>query len=143
MKNNDLRPELDELLSSTAQQAVRDVVRELPEESLSLAWRSQLNERLIQVQPKSRLRTRFERAWIPAVGLALAGCLAMVVTLRNPAVQTQQAPRDIEASLVRSYAERTTMEDLATDGLSIHEVSETTLAADSSDPWTDTDLDSL
>ena len=118
------------------------MVRELPEESLSLAWRSELNERLRQIQPKSRVRSRFERSWKPALGLALASCLAMVVTLRGPSVQPAQS-HGLEDTLVSSYSERTTMEDLASDGLSIHEVSETTLAADTSNQWTETDLDSL
>ncbi len=62
---------LDQQLNADGQQAVRQVVRELPEESMSMAWRSDLNERLLQMTPAKRKRWHL-LDWRPALGVGLA-----------------------------------------------------------------------
>ena len=141
MKNHRSQTELDALLNSEAQQNVRKVVENLSEDSLSLAWRSGLNERLRQAQPIPRWRIRVERTWRPALALALAGCLAMIVLVRLPG--STHDNRDIEASLVAAYTDSTNADDFAGPGLSMHEVSDTTQRADSSSQWSESDLSSL
>lgn len=142
MKHHQTDSELEALLQSESQQAVRRVVGALPEESLSLAWRSDLNERLRQTRPEPRWRARFVQSWRPALGLALAGCLALTVTLRSPV--TQQAPRhNLEASLVQAYTDTTSVDELAGPGLTPRDISDTTQESDSSTDWTEADLGTL
>ena len=145
MKFNRNQSELDALLKSQSQEAIRSAVKSLPEESLSLSWRSELNERLREVKRQSVWRLRLIRSWKPALGLALAGCLAMLIAVRpveRPSVSTS-ANSSIEASLVSSYTDNTNAEDLVGAGLNIHEVSDTTKASDSSSQWTESDLTNL
>lgn len=142
MKNKKNDSSLDALLKSEFQQTIRRVVNSLPEDSLSLSWRSDLNERLRQVRVQPRWRVRLAQAWRPALGLALAGCLATLVAIR-PGVQEPQNSHPIEASLVSSYTDSANVDDLVGPGLAVHEVSDTTKSNDSSSQWTESDLNNL
>jgi hypothetical protein len=140
-----MKPEenkFDSLLRSEPQQAIREVVKRLPEDSLSLAWRSSLNERLHAIRPVSVWRSFLSRSWRPAFGLALSGCLAILVTLRHT---EPPAPvhHSIEASLVQAYDDSTRVDDLVGPGLSSHEVGDTTRDLDSSSDWSESDLGAL
>jgi hypothetical protein len=142
MKREDSHPELEALLKSETQQAIQRVVHSLPDESLSLSWRSDLNERLRQVRPQSKWRARVSASWRPALGLALAGCLALIITFRpqSPHVTNESS---LEASMVGAYDDSANSEILAGPGLAIHEVSETTQKRESSSDWTESDLNNL
>jgi hypothetical protein len=120
MNNKKTQSELDALLKSESQQTIRRVVNSLPEDSLSLSWRSNLNERLHQVRPQPRWRVRLAQAWKPAMGLALAGCLATLIAIK-PGVQAPiQNSHPIEASLVRSYSDSANVDELVGPGLAVH-----------------------
>ena len=142
MKDNRTHSELDALLNSESQQTIRRVVNSLPEDSLSLSWRSDLNERLHKVRPIARWRVRVAQSWKPALGLALAGCLATLIAIK-PGVQAPQTSHPIEASLVSSYTDSANLDDLVGPGLAVHEVSDTTRSNDSSTQWTESDLTNL
>lgn len=142
MNNKKTQSELDALLKSESQQTIRRVVSSLPEESLSLSWRSDLNERLHKVRPQPRWRVRVAQAWKPALGLALAGCLATLIAIK-PGVQAPQNSHPIEASLVSSYTDSANVDDLVGPGLAVHEVNDTTRTSDSSTQWTESDLTNL
>lgn len=75
------------------------VMLELPEESVSLAWRSQLNERLIAMQPKAK-----RRPWLFAGGLTatVAGSMLMLTLMRTPTV-TVVPTGSIESDIVASH----------------------------------------
>lgn len=72
---------LDEKLERTEE--MRGLVRSLPEETVSLQWRSELNERLLMeaAQPK---RSWFAWAWRPMAGLAAAAAITAVVMFNAP-----------------------------------------------------------
>lgn len=81
--NNNLN-NLDEKLERT--ETVRALVQGLPEETVSLQWRSELNERILATAAKPQ-RSWLAWAWRPAVGLALTASLAAAVMFRpQPAV---------------------------------------------------------
>jgi hypothetical protein len=143
MKRNDSQPYQDALLKTETQQAIQRAVHSLPEDSLSLSWRSNLNERLRQVRPQSLWRSRFAVAWRPALGLALATSLALVMTFRTQPHAIPQSDASLEASLVATYDDSANSEVLAGPGLALHEVSDTTQKHDTSSDWTDSDLSSL
>jgi hypothetical protein len=86
---NDEGGSMDERLNSAGQMAIRQVVKALPEEMPSLAWRSALNERLAASTAARHAR---RRRWLfggsSFAGLALAAGLALVVFM----------PRHVEPS---------------------------------------------
>jgi hypothetical protein len=137
----------DERLNSEAQQAIRQTVRALPEETVSLAWRSALNERVLQEAQLSKRRQRL--AWLlrPAVGLAMAGAMAFVVVMRTPEtkpisiVRANTAAAGLEAALVSTHRETAMLTDVAGVGLNATEVE--VLASDEVPPtdWSEADFD--
>lgn len=142
MKNKKSQSELDALLGSESQQSIRRIVSSLPEDGLSLSWRSDLNERLRKVSPISRWRLRLAQSWKPALGLALAGCLATLIAIK-PNAEPVQTNHPIEASLVSSYNDTANVDDLVGPGLAVHEVNDTSRTSDSSAQWTESDLTNL
>jgi hypothetical protein len=142
MKRKEEQAELDALLKSESQQMVQRAVRALPEDSLSLAWRSDLNERLRQVRPVSKWRSRVVIAWRPALGLALATCLAVMVTVKTTPPSPQHTG-NLEASLVTAYDDSTTADELVGPGLAVHEVNDTTRTQQTSSEWSESDLNNL
>lgn len=142
-----LTDDLDERLESPAQVAVRNAVKALPEDNLSLAWRSGLNEQLLQVAEKQRRR---RRAWFflkPAVGLAAACGLAAVVLMHSftPAVRMKTSKSsDLSAALVSFHQDASMSVDVS--GTSINPIEATN---DRSEPsatsadWSEYDVESL
>jgi hypothetical protein len=76
-------------LSSSSQMAIQEIVRGLPEDSLSMAWRSQLNERLRAEAVVARPKRRFTWFALPAVGLSAAAAFAFIAVFHTP---TQTEP---------------------------------------------------
>ena len=142
MKRQDDHADIDALLKSDSQDRVRRVVRSLPEESLSLAWRSGLNERLREIKPVPRWRARLVVAWKPALGLALATCLAAILVFRTAPTPTHHTA-NVEASLVAVYEDSASSDEVSGSGLALHEVNDTTKTSDSSAESTDSDLSTL
>ena len=71
---------MDEKLSSPAHLAVRAAVHSLPDEEPSLAWRSQLNEKIFAAAHVQKRRRRLINWTLrPAIGLGFAGLLAVMV----------------------------------------------------------------
>jgi len=143
MNRREDNEKLDALLNSAGQQAIREAVNAMPEEQLSLAWRSDLNERLRQVRPTSKWRVTINATWKPAVMFALGGCLVMALMLRTTPLSSPKGSDNVEASLVAAFDDSANSEEVAGPGLGMHEVGDTTQASDSSSDWTDSDLTNL
>lgn len=95
--------ELDNALAET--ERIGDAVRLLDSEEASLAWRSQLNERLIQVAKPQRSTSAWLR-WIPATAVA-ASALGVAILLTRPAANNSMpvvAPSAEEQILVAHFA---------------------------------------
>lgn len=126
--NPERNRDLDQRLESPAQRAVRDAVRQLPDEELSMAWRSSLNERL---RAESAVQKRATRRWHlalrPALGLGMACALAAVVTFRlgsGPTSTPTPAVLDseLEAALFSAHRQVVGHADVAGTGLLPSEV---------------------
>jgi hypothetical protein len=111
--------ELDSLLSAPEQRAVAEVVSQLPEDSVSMAWRSQLNERLLAAAPP----VRPSRRWIlrPALALGAAGALALSLILTSKGLNGSE-PLEITASsletkMIAAHRESVGYYDIAGPGL--------------------------
>src|SRR4051812_44518980 len=115
MSDNDL----DRELSSPGQELVREVVQALPEEPLSLAWRSDLNTRLHAVAARKKKLDLFGWIWNPAAGVALAGALAVAFVFRMPDVDhgVVATNKDVEKALVNTYVDSTASWEVAGDGI--------------------------
>jgi hypothetical protein len=89
---------LEAELASESQQAVRETVRHLVDEEPSLAWRSELNRRLAEAGPSRMRLVAF--SFRPALGLGLAGALAVVAVLQNAVPEpTVESSPGIEAAM--------------------------------------------
>lgn len=76
MNEKDQNLKIDEALEST--DSIRQMVASLPDETPSLAWRSQLNERIYQSQSKVHKRVVFWKFFAPATSVA-ACCVAYIL----------------------------------------------------------------
>lgn len=117
--------ELDRMLESDGGLQIRQAVQSMPEDHVSMAWRSQLNERLTAVVAVKQRKRRF--AWIlsPALGLGMAGALAVMMMakspdqLESPVVSTNAK---LEESLVASHRDILQYSDITGVGLNTDEV---------------------
>jgi hypothetical protein len=139
----------DKALESPAQKQVHELVSQLPEDSLSLAWRSALNEKLLATAPKPR---RSVWTWMmkPAAGLAVAGALAVVLISRTGispspspvAVNQTTSNGQLEAALIQDHRELVQVSDVVGAGLNPEESSPSeTLTLDGN--WNEYDFESL
>jgi hypothetical protein len=98
---------IDRELYSENQLEIARLVRELPNEELNMAWRSELNEKL---REKAALvkRKRTLSVWVfrPALGFGLAA--AMVVTLmvnQRPVMTQDTSNASLASAMVKAYNE--------------------------------------
>lgn len=116
--------------------ALKRIVSDLPEEGLSLTWRSELNEKLRALPVTAPRRFAF---WKPVAGLALASALAVVAFVPRSGVNPT-SPSDIEDQLVRTHISSAADREVAGTGLTAHESQRETLSLDTSSSWTEADL---
>lgn len=133
--------ELDRELNSDSQMRVREIVRALPEETLSLSWRSELNGKLReQVARKKRLDLA-GWLWKPAAGVALAGALAIAFVARMPMHGPTAAHDGVENALVNSYLDSTAAWEVAGDNAGLGDAKDAAgKAAPVSNDWEQEDV---
>lgn len=148
--NSGFEPEIhgiDEKLASAAQKQVRDAVRNLPEEPLSMAWRSQLNEQIVAVTVKKQRVQLFGWIWKPAAGLAVACSLAVLFVWRTQPTNFVQPSRNdsgIEAALMAAHQESTVMSYVVGPGLAARDPETAQkLNLTREDDWSEVDFNSL
>lgn len=135
---------LDAMLNRADQRQMGELVRSLPEEEPSLAWRSALNERLRAAAPVRR-----PRAWIigrlggAAAGLACAIFLAWLVAPKVQESTQQRRQPLVEAQstgdlLVAAYQDMVTTAEFSPAGDVLEPTGE-----DFSPSWSDLDIGSL
>jgi hypothetical protein len=122
LKSEAAIPDLDAKLVAPEQRMVAEAVRNLRDEPVSLVWRSELNERLLEVASVQRRKRRV--AWVlrPALGLALAGVVVMTIMFGNtPNGPTLESGANMEAALLKAHHEAVTARDLVGAGLTASE----------------------
>lgn len=126
---------IDEKLSRPDQEMVRASVKALPEEMPSMAWRSQLNEKILQTAKKQRSRQRLWWIFTPSIGFAAAAALTFVMLFHPPVKHVTLPPAQppvassLEDSLVGIAADSTVSDDVTGSGMHLRDVS----SADDSD----------
>jgi hypothetical protein len=91
--------------------SVSDLVSQIGDESPSLAWRSELNEKLLAQSRKAKKRSQFLQWLRPTVGiaaLASAACVALVFT----STSHSSAVSGIEAALISEHRVASAMVDV-------------------------------
>ncbi|MCC7230016.1 MAG: hypothetical protein IT203_06450 [Fimbriimonadaceae bacterium] len=136
--------DLDERLESPAQSQMREMLKSMPEDTVSMAWRSGLNERIASAVAVKQRRRRF--AWVlsPALGLGLAGALAITMLTKAPTSPNlgQPAKPSIESNLVASFRDSMNYTNVTGVGLNPDEVARSRSISAVYDP-DEVDFDSL
>jgi len=114
---------IDEQLNSEAQRTVASVVKRLPEDAPSLAWRSALNERILADQSKMQRKRRF---WVfarPAMAAIAAASLAIAFVAKAPNSSVVLRPSgSMEQALIEAHLDASQGMDVAGIGLTPDEV---------------------
>ncbi len=135
--------ELDKKLDGPSQQVIARAVSAMPEEDLSMAWRSQLNSQILAVaEAQVKRKRQLNIFWRPAFGLGLAGAIAAVVLFR-PSASTPVTAPSIEGAIVQHHREYVGTYDLVSYGLSPIDARATGTVASPSPEWNESDLESF
>ena len=95
---------LDVALNEKGQQFVAQAVKQIPAEELSLAWRSNLNEKLLQESAKvSSTRKRINFVWRPMAGVGVGAALAFALLVPRNADFSLVHPSSVEASMMQAH----------------------------------------
>lgn len=140
--------ELDELLATPKQQVVNALVAALPEENVSLQWRSSLNEKLRAMTPVRKHVSFMLIGFRTLAGIGLASllCIAFYTKFGGgasaPANANPEAsaPQKIGSALISAHRESVTSSEIAGPGIADGEADSKKSASDSSDSG-DPDLD--
>jgi hypothetical protein len=116
---------IDERLNTSQQATVAKAVALLPDEQVSMVWRSDLNQVLRAKSQANKKRKFFVNFLSPVAGLGVACALAVVVLISppqthqsiTPASQPTLSPSSLEASLVRFHQDDVRSADVAGTGL--------------------------
>lgn len=111
--------EIEEKLS--ASETVSDVIKSLPDDTVSLSWRSELNQKLMATQ---KPRKSWLGYWRPALGLSLAGALAVAYFMPvGEKKSVTPSPAGVEAELLSAHKDILHSRDLSESGLTAFEIS--------------------
>ncbi|MDR3689144.1 MAG: hypothetical protein P4L46_07170 [Fimbriimonas sp.] len=136
---------VDDMIESPEQHSVRKLVQALPEESLSLAWRSSLNEKLLETAAAKKRRNRLNWILRPALGLGLASVLAVIVLFHPSQAPKSSTPdRGIESAIVSDHRASVLLGEVSSAGLNVNEVASEANPQEPDDGlWTDSDVQGL
>jgi hypothetical protein len=118
-------------LNNAGQLAIRNLVRSLPEEPVSMAWRSSLNEQLLVMAAKKQKRRKLLWFATPTLGISMVTALAFVLMIHptnRPAIVLPD--RGIESAILSDHHSSTLSNEVSTAGLNLNEA---TAYADESD----------
>lgn len=112
---------LDQLLDEQSCSVVSQVVKELPEEQVSLVWRSELNQKIAAMAGKRRRAMLLSWMWKPAVGMAVCTALVVAVFVRRDAASVGTVTplvqdAGFERALVREHLASASSIDVAAEG---------------------------
>jgi hypothetical protein len=133
----------DKLLEGEGQALVHKLVAGMPDEDLSMAWRSALNERLLETAAHQRRRQRVAWFMRPAMGLAFAGALAAVVMIRTAPVGAPIRTHSgaLEAALVQDHRQNAFTSEVA--GLGVNPLESRPTEVITGSDWSEFELESL
>lgn len=138
--------QIEAQLDSNESTKVSKAVGMLKDEDPSMAWRSQLNAKILAEAQAKRKRLSISRLWSYSAGLSLSTAAAVALFLFfAPQEIHQAAPRNldtIESQMVAAHHSAVRSADAAGDGLSALDEVELTASKDVND-WKKEDLEAL
>ena len=78
---------ISEMLEASGQQSVRQLIKAMPEDTVSLQWRSSLNEKLLALAPGKKKLSALVIGFRTLTGLGIASILFLVVFTRVSTVK--------------------------------------------------------
>jgi len=120
----------DAQLESSNQVMVSNLVKRLPEENLSMAWRSSLNERIRLEAEKRQKQRRARVVWSSSLGFGMAGAILLMLvvptTLQQPSqsVPTGNKTEVLESSLYALHQESVVLSAVSSTGVSYRQTQE-------------------
>lgn len=144
-KNVESDLELDRELNSPIQMEVARLVRELPEEVPSMAWRSSLNDK-IRLQAAQVRRKKMVINWVfrPALGLGLASVAAlMMFTHTAPPASRPDKSAEVADAIVRTYSDELQNREVTYTPVSLEAPQPPAPSENSADPYAEDVTDSI
>lgn len=148
MNNNRVRrEEIDQALEGSESRKIAKAIKKLPEDELSLSWRSQLNEKIAQeATRKAKTRRSWRLAWGTGMGLGLSATTAVVfmLVLAKPDVSMipTRTERSFESEIVAVHQQVVQSGTIAGEGLSALDETPST-AKKAQYEWKQEDLEAL
>jgi len=142
---NDL-DRVDRALAGVESAKVAKLVRSLPEDAPSMAWRSHLNERILAAGRKRKARRSWARIWMPAAGLGTSAAIAASVFFLwiGGARPVNAVPeQSLEASMVSVHRDDVRFSELAGPGLSESDASSSQDGGRANGKWKESDLEAM
>lgn len=118
----------DAQLSSRSQVMMSSLVKKLPEDSPSMAWRSQLNEKIRAEAAKKAKAAKVRWFWSSSAGFGLATALAFVVLIPRGAgpVSPHDPSSSLESRLLSIHTESRALSSVSGTGVNYYETSQVT-----------------
>jgi hypothetical protein len=135
--NNIEGGELSEMLEAPGQQAVRQLVKAMPEDTVSLQWRSSLNERLLALAPVKKKISALVIGFRALAGLGLASLLCLAVISRldtsKPSIVQPSSGSALASALLDEHRHSVDSGEIAGPGVADGDVDSQASAQNSSD----------
>lgn len=93
-------------LESPEQVFIRELVHKLPDEALSMSWRSSLNEKLIEANPARKRRGQWLGVLRPALAFGIPILLTVVLCTKTSMVSPSlefKKPETLESALLETH----------------------------------------
>lgn len=118
----------DSQLESPSQQKVASLIKAMPEEELSLSWRSNLNVKLLEAQQAKAKRKQVRRfyAWGSSLSVGLAASVFAFVMFQAPPVSRQDnkvVNSGLASELVKAHQESMVLVSVSGTGAAARETS--------------------
>ena len=111
--------ELDELLNSPSQQSMRQAVQALPQDSVSMQWRSTLNEKVRTLRPLRKKATLLVIGFraLAGVGLASVVCIALYSKFSAQPPAPKVKAQNVASALIAEHRESVASSEIAGPGI--------------------------
>jgi hypothetical protein len=120
-KNNPAEEQLTAMLESESGQGIRSIIQAMPEDTVSLQWRSALNERLLALAPTKKKLSAAMVGLRALVGVALASAVCLVVFVKSDSTKVHTAsmvdPSTFASALITEHRQSVVSSEIAGPGI--------------------------
>lgn len=142
-KRFDSEVELDIALRSKPQTRIASMVKSLPCEEPSMAWRSRLNEGIVRQRGRIQVQNKLKWMFAPVAGLGLAGLFAVLILTPQRLLMPGAKSVAIERSILDDHRDAVISRAVAGRGLVAQEARPTDRSGWNKDSWEESDIEAL